>query len=766
MIYSRVVTGMLCLALLLSALSPALPALAETVVPRGGGFENPLPMKLGNRAASSVTADMPVVYYKVSIPGYGRYRIETTGLEVEARLYRENKAWVKTFLPEAQPGETGKRIDEEFTVSRKGTYFIAVKAARAGKTGGFKITLSAVKGPDPTPAPTSKPTSTPKPTPTPEPTPTPKPKRDVQPDPKAMLRQTGSGARIAPAGVPFLSTRPESSHPYANNIDQWWGYWDGNAATTGYKITFSQDTYFESSWDWLYFYDQDGNQLTFSDSSSTYTGFTGSQLAGVTVSIPIPKFYIRLVTDYSIGKYGFTITSLTPVRPSTPVISAVKQTTSTAVRLDWGAVTGAAGYAVYKSSSSGSWYKLVRYVTSRYTTVTGLLPGCRYYFKVKPYTNSASGKVFGTSSAYKAITMLARPAISSIKQVADNTAQLTWKAVTSAGGYTIYRCATSSGTYKAVASQTGRTFKDTNLAAGRWFYKVAAYRLNGSTKVYGPLSVVKYLTITGAPVTPPPVSGTAYRALLVAQSNYDNPSQNRNGAIDQSNMSAMLSGMKFSGAKYKITKRSDLSAEGIKSAIASAFSGADSDDVSLFYFSGHGVTGTGSYSGALGGVDGSLLLPSELKAALNKVPGIVIVLLDCCGSGAVIKSADGETHSTGSAASFNSAVISAFASPLAKAGELKTSKFKVITSCAYGTSSWRNDETGCYFTQGITRGASLNGTYMRADTSKNGIVSQKEAYVYARNFCDARNQESERIPAWDLQVQVYPSNSSFTFFQR
>ncbi|HSK69699.1 MAG TPA: caspase family protein, partial [Candidatus Limnocylindria bacterium] len=277
---------------------------------------------------------------------------------------------------------------------------------------------------------------------------------------------------------------------------------------------------------------------------------------------------------------------------------------------------------------------------------------------------------------------------------------------------------------------------------------------------------------TATPTQPPASATVTYRALLVGNSNYAGSVSDLAAGPDLSAMSGLLSKLNMSGKTYKITTRADLSASGITSAISSAFSGADDDDISLFYYSGHGVTDTGTYAGALVGVDISYLTTAQLASALSKVPGTVIVILDSCGSGAVIQSKNATGAATAqeavsqNPAAFNSAVLSAFSGFTAKSAEMATgSKFKVITACSIATSTWQNANGG-FFTQGIARAGALNGSFMNADNDKNGTVTQSEAYSYARSYSKSVNDSSGVIPEWDMQVQSYPSGSAFPFFQR
>ena len=75
--------------------------------------------------------------------------------------------------------------------------------------------------------------------------------------------------------------------------------------------------------------------------------------------------------------------------------------------------------------------------------------------------------------------------------------------------------------------------------------------------------------------------------------------------------------------------------------IASTFSGADNNDVSYFYFSGHGAYGEGFSTSYIcpADTDGSIssvISVDELESALSAIPGTKVVTLDSCFSGGFI----------------------------------------------------------------------------------------------------------------------------------
>ena len=125
---------------------------------------------------------------------------------------------------------------------------------------------------------------------------------------------------------------------------------------------------------------------------------------------------------------------------------------------------------------------------------------------------------------------------------------------------------------------------------------------------------------------------------------------------------------------YEVSYRFNATADEITDAITSDLSGADANDISLFYFSGHGTS-----EGDLCGVENTYISVDELRSCLDTIPGKKIVLLDSCYSGAHI----GKSISMGSSSDFNSAVISAFGASKARANLAEdTDAYIVMTACS------------------------------------------------------------------------------------
>ena len=86
----------------------------------------------------------------------------------------------------------------------------------------------------------------------------------------------------------------------------------------------------------------------------------------------------------------------------------------------------------------------------------------------------------------------------SVKKISSGKITVSWKKVTKASGYQIYRSTSKTGTYKKIKTiGSGSTISYTNsgLSKGKkYYYKVRSYsKVNGKT-VYSPFSSIKYAT--------------------------------------------------------------------------------------------------------------------------------------------------------------------------------------------------------------------------------------------------------------------------------
>lgn len=173
--------------------------------------------------------------------------------------------------------------------------------------------------------------------------------------------------------------------------------------------------------------------------------------------------------------------------PSTPTGLTSSAASYTSIRLSWSGVAGASGYSVYRSTTFTGTYSLITTVTTNTFTQAYLAPGATFYYKVNAYRLVGSTKVYGNQcAAISARVVPPVPASLVASSPSSNSIRLSWAAVIGANGYSVFRSTSASGTYSLLATITTNLYINSSLGIGTiYFYKVSAYRLVGTTKVYG-----------------------------------------------------------------------------------------------------------------------------------------------------------------------------------------------------------------------------------------------------------------------------------------
>ena len=272
---------------------------------------------------------------------------------------------------------------------------------------------------------------------------------------------------------------------------------------------------------------------------------------------------------------------------------------------------------------------------------------------------------------------------------------------------------------------------------------------------------------------------TTFRALVIGQENYA-AGRLIGPHTDAALVNSMLLNSDFGGGKgVEVTLKYDLDASGLRAALNNMASwGADADDVTYFYYSGHG-----DVDGSLVGTDYVNVTVDEVRQYLDRIPGYVVVIIDSCYSGRFIRSKSAASPSSVDPDAINRRVLSAFSKANASPSvSSKTSlaesttaqgKYKILTSCAATEESYILGDAiyggSSLFTYYLTRGAGVQTANweqgkLYADTNGNKIVSLYEMYRYARPRILA-NKELKRYRIRQ-SVMMWPSKSTFTLVQR
>ncbi len=221
---------------------------------------------------------------------------------------------------------------------------------------------------------------------------------------------------------------------------------------------------------------------TLPESSGSYTN-TG--LATNTVYY----YKVRAIrTSPALGAYS-PVVSARPM-PAAPATFGAASASYNSIRVSWSAVAGASGYELYRATSSSGAYTRIFSGTALSYTNASLSTGGAYYYKVRAYRTVGSTKAYGPFTAVKyASPTLGVPASVKAARASSTSIKATWGKVSGASGYELWRSTASNGTYSLVKATTSLYYTNTRLATGRYyFYKVRAYRVVGSKKVYSAFS--------------------------------------------------------------------------------------------------------------------------------------------------------------------------------------------------------------------------------------------------------------------------------------
>ena len=280
-------------------------------------------------------------------------------------------------------------------------------------------------------------------------------------------------AVVSARPVPTAPASPRAAAVTYNSIKVTWAAVSGATKYEVYRATSSTGTY----------------ALLTTTSYLYYTN--GSVNTGTTYYYKVRAY--RLVG--STKRYG-AFSSVVSAKTSmgTPGSFKAAPATYSSIKVTWSAVTGASGYVVYRATSSTGSYTSVGTATSTSFTNTNIGTGITYYYKVRAYRTVGGTKVYGPYSASAtAKTSMSYPTTARAARASSTSIKVTWSAVSGATRYEVWHSTSSGGTYTLVATTASLYYTNGSLTTGKtYYYKVRAYHLEGSTKVYGPWSKVVY----------------------------------------------------------------------------------------------------------------------------------------------------------------------------------------------------------------------------------------------------------------------------------
>lgn len=477
--------------------------------------------------------------------------------------------------------------------------------------------------------------------------------------------------------------------------------------------------------------------------------------------------------------------------------------TETGLKLTWDAIPGAMGYVIYRRGFHETGYHKLMVSEDTATTYidTTMKPGEVYYYFVYSFrlAQPQGWRCFSLKGDIGMGVWLPKTTGLTAVSAQENSVRISWAATEGANKYDVYISTTPGGTPKANGRVSNAYGYHNSAVLGRtYYYRVRPVRIfsNGDVSVGDWSDELAY--------THQETVGT-YRALLIGNT-YTGESNELPGCDnDVDGMRTMLGRM--TATPYSVTVKKNIRAEEILSSISSTFGNASYNDVSLFYYSGHGANSLGadgnptSYHAALVGTFQTYVSIARLKTELDKIPGKKVIIIDACHSGQFI-ARDGAVTQVSSSA-FNSQVVNLFANDEQLSGDVSRtavvlaadgsellseeapafidraddtnfakSGYYVITACrseeksvSTGYDSNGDGKIDRYFglfTYGLCYGNGWNLarnaaiSSLNADLNKDSKVTLYEAYVYAKVMAQSHNPNQT--------AQIWPENSAFVLW--
>ena len=169
--------------------------------------------------------------------------------------------------------------------------------------------------------------------------------------------------------------------------------------------------------------------------------------------------------------------------------------------LKWNAVSGAAKYEVYRArSKDGDYIKYSTVTGTSYTNTSYIENGNTYYYKVRALDAN------GTAGAWSSVVSVTyKQTLSAPTVTGGNDSQgrptLTWKAVSGAAKYEVYRARSKDGDYIKYSTVTGTSYTNTSYIenGNTYYYKVRALDANGTAGAWSSVVSVTYKQTLSAP---------------------------------------------------------------------------------------------------------------------------------------------------------------------------------------------------------------------------------------------------------------------------
>lgn len=175
--------------------------------------------------------------------------------------------------------------------------------------------------------------------------------------------------------------------------------------------------------------------------------------------------------------------------------------------ITWNEQSLADSYQVYRKAANGNWKLIKSGVKGNSYSDASALKGVKYYYRICSVRTIEGVDYKSQVSKYKTVEVpLGKVSISSVKASSKGKNTVTFKALSSATGYKIYRRVYGKSTWTLMKTMSGTslknatsgstvTYKNTTAKSGvKYQYRIKAYKTYNSLTQYGTYSSIKTIT--------------------------------------------------------------------------------------------------------------------------------------------------------------------------------------------------------------------------------------------------------------------------------
>ncbi len=144
------------------------------------------------------------------------------------------------------------------------------------------------------------------------------------------------------------------------------------------------------------------------------------------------------------------------------------------IKLHWKKVEGAVKYEIYRATSKNGEFSRLGSTKNLYYTNSKITAGKTYYYKIKAVPENEDAASAFSNRIYRTCD-LPRPEISLSTVDSSGKIKVSWKAISGAEKYEVYRATSEKGEYSKISTTTNTSATDTKAVAGtKYYYKVKA----------------------------------------------------------------------------------------------------------------------------------------------------------------------------------------------------------------------------------------------------------------------------------------------------